>query len=56
MFKANRDTKALEIYWSELSLNDIQREIVGGVDTQLDFFTDNIEDIFGLNVEGKTNV
>jgi|TARA_R110002012_G_C11495894_1_gene596720 quercetin dioxygenase-like cupin family protein len=56
MFKARRDTKALEIYWSELSLNDIQREIVGGVDTQLNFFTDNIEDIFGLNGERKTDV
>jgi quercetin dioxygenase-like cupin family protein len=56
MFKARRDTKALEIYWSELSLNDIQREIVGGVDTQLNFFTEGIEDIFGLNGERKTNV
>jgi hypothetical protein len=30
MFVAHKDTEALEIYWSELNHNDIQRESVGG--------------------------
>ena len=53
MFKARRDTKALEIYWAELSLNDIDRDVVGGVDLQLDIFKENVGDIFGLNLEEK---
>jgi hypothetical protein len=53
MFKARRDTKALEVYWSELSLNDIERDIVGGMSQDHDLFPESIGDIFGVNVEGK---
>ena len=55
MFNARRDTKALEIYWSELSLNDIEREIVGGLDKTLDLFDTPMKDDFGkiFNLEGK---
>ena len=31
MFMAHQETEALEIYWTELNHNDIQRENVGGV-------------------------
>ena len=51
MFKARRDTKALEIYYSELSLNDIERDIIGGVDTEYDLFPESVADLFGI---GKT--
>ena len=52
------DTKALEIYWSELSLNDIEREIVGGIDQTLDLFNPPLKDDFGKvfnldDLEGK---
>ena len=59
MFNARTDTKALEIYWSELHINDIEREIVGGVDKTLDLFNSpkknnfakvfNIDDLEGRN-------
>ena len=51
MFKARRDTKALEIYWSALSLNDITRDVIGGVDTEYDLFPESVADLFGI---GKT--
>ena len=31
MFMAHQETEALEIYWTELNHNDIQRENVGGI-------------------------
>jgi len=51
MFKARRDTKALEIYWAALSLNDITRDVIGGVDTEYDLFPESVADLFGI---GKT--
>lgn len=53
MFKARRDTKALEVYWSELSLNDIERDVVGGMSREYDLFPKSMGDIFGVNVRGK---
>ena len=35
MFKAHQDTEALEIYWSELNHNDIQRQNVGGMSEEI---------------------
>tara|TARA_R110000744_G_C19141135_1_gene538253 strand:+ start:300 stop:668 length:369 start_codon:yes stop_codon:yes gene_type:complete len=35
MFKAHQDTEALEIYWSELNHNDIQRQLVGGMSEEI---------------------
>ena len=35
MFVAHQDTEALEIYWSELNHNDIQRQTVGGMSEEI---------------------
>jgi len=43
MFKAHQDTEALEIYWSELNHNDIQRQSVGGDPNTLTDDTDRLE-------------
>jgi len=55
MFKARRDTKALEVYWSELSLNDIERDVVGGMSQEYDLFPESISEMFGVN-ERRTDV
>ena len=54
MFNARTDTKALEIYWSELHINDIEREIVGGVDESLDQINSPKKNNIGkvINIEG----
>jgi len=49
MFKSRRDTKALEIYWSELSLNDIEREVVGGIIEKDNPLLDNFGKVFNLD-------
>jgi len=49
MFKSRRDTKALEIYWSELSLNDIEREVVGGIIEKDVPLMDNFGKVFNLD-------
>ena len=54
MFKARKDTKALEIYWSELSLNDIERKVVGGIIEKDIPLMDDFGKVFNLDeLEGK---
>ena len=54
MFKSRRDTKEMEIYWSELSLNDIEREVICVIIEKDNPLMDNFGKVFNLDdLEGK---